>query len=283
MSGPAFDADKRKVHQLIASFTKGELSEDWLKPVASRQDGREDMKALKRHFAGEGNATRRIAVAERLRETLHYRNERALSFEVFLSKVQKMFNIFEKQKEEMTEEAKVRFLLKKCLAPGLKESVAALKTRISTAPAGTVTFTMAANHLASCVSELPEYVAKNRNISLMKMAPSSGIKRGDGSIHTGFFPNWRSLSKEERDQVSAERRRNKGGKAGGQKSMKTELQSLKKRVGKTKRQIAALKTKVLTGGLKADGDEDDDDTDGSDDAGDCFGGKRQKKPKTDKK
>ena len=111
LSGPAFDADKRKVHQLIASFTKGELFEDWLKPVASRQDGREDMKALKRHFAGEGNATRRIAVAERLRETLHYRNERALSFEVFLSKVQKMFNIFEKQKEEMTEEAKVRFLL----------------------------------------------------------------------------------------------------------------------------------------------------------------------------
>ena len=127
---------------------------------------------------------------------------------------------------------------------------------------------MAANHLASCVSELPEYAAKNRNISLVKMAPSSGIKRVDGSIHTGFFPNWRSLSKEEREQVTAERKRKKGGKAGGQKSVKTELQSLKKRVGKTKRQIAALKTKVLAGGLKADGDDEDEDmdTDGDDDA-----------------
>ena len=255
--------------------------------MAKLQDGREDMKALKRHFAGEGNASRRIAIAERLRKTLHYRNERALSFEVFLSKAQKMFNIFEKHGEEMTEEAKVRFLLKKCLAPGLKEAVAALKIRVSTAPAGTITFTKAANHLASCVSELPEYVAKNRNISAVKMAPASGIKRGDGSIHTGFFPNWRSLSKEERDEVTAERRKKKrGGKAGGQKSVKTELQSLKKRVGKTKRQIAALKTKVLTGGLREpdkDDEEDDGDSDGDDDAGDCFGGKRQKKPKTDKK
>ena len=58
----------------------------------------------------------------------------------------------------MTEEAKVRFLLKKCFTSGLKEAVTALKTCISTAPAGTITFTMAANHLASCVSELPEYV-----------------------------------------------------------------------------------------------------------------------------
>ena len=54
-------------------------------------------------------------MAERLRESLHYRNERAMSFEVFLSKVQRMFNIFESQKEPMTEDAKVRFLLKKML------------------------------------------------------------------------------------------------------------------------------------------------------------------------
>ena len=87
----------------------------------------------------------------------------------------------------MTEDAKVRFLIKKCLCPGLKDSVAALKTKISTEVPGTVTFATASNHLASCVSDLPEYVAKNRNISAVKMAPASGIRRDDGSIHTGFF------------------------------------------------------------------------------------------------
>ena len=68
--GPAFDADKRTVHQLMVSFTQGEMSEDWIKPVKSQKDGREDMKRLRDHFSGEGNATRRIAVAERLRDTL---------------------------------------------------------------------------------------------------------------------------------------------------------------------------------------------------------------------
>ena len=67
------------------------------------------------------------------------------------------------------------------------------------------------------------------------MAPSSGVKRGDGSIHTGFYPNWRSLSKEDRDKVSAERMKKKSGKAGGQKSVKTKLASLEKKLGKNKR------------------------------------------------
>ena len=75
-----------------------------------------------------------------------------------------------------------------------------------------------------------------------------------------------------------------GWESRGQKSVKNELQSLKKRVGKSKRQIAALKTKILTGGLKEKdkGDTEPEDSDDSDDAGDCFGGKRQKKPKVEK-
>ena len=50
LQGPAFDADKRKVHQIIVSFTKGELSEDWLKPFKHLKNGRIDMIELRRHF-----------------------------------------------------------------------------------------------------------------------------------------------------------------------------------------------------------------------------------------
>ena len=225
-------------------------------------------------------------MADRMRESLHYRNERAMAFEVFLSKVQKMFNIYKDQEEPMTEEAKVRFLLKKVQCPGLVSAVSSLKTRISTEPPGTITFSLASNHLASCVSELPDYIVKNRSINAVKMAPNSGIRREDGSIHTGFYPNWKSLSQTEREQVGAERKRlksNKKGatKAGGQGSIKTELQSLKKKLGKNKRQIAALKNKVAD--AKEDGKEGEKDDSGSssDDAGDNFGGKRQKKAKKD--
>ena len=116
------------------------------------------MKALRDHFSGEGNASRNIAEAEWLRETLHYKNERAMQFEVFLTNMQKMFNIFEKEGETMEEEAKMRTLFKKVQHSGLLKTVKALKVQQRTNPAG-ITYTIAANHLATAVSELPEYIS----------------------------------------------------------------------------------------------------------------------------
>ena len=289
LTGPAFDADKRTVHQFMVSFTQGEMSEDWIKPVKSLKDGREDMKRLRDHFSGEGNATRRIAVAERLRDTLFYKNERSMTFEVFCHKVQKMFNIFEQQKEPMTEEAKVRFLLKKIQHPQLEAVVESLKTRMTTDPPGTITVPLCCNHVASAVSELPDYVAKNRNISGLNsgdkvVAPASGIHLSDGSIWTGFYPKWNSLSKENKDKVFAERKakRAKNGNGGGgtdgkDGKMKTKLKQLESALGKRNRKIAALKKVNFK-----DGDDNDDDADEiEDDAGNAFGGKKSKKNKKD--
>jgi hypothetical protein len=118
--GPTFQADARKVQQLIKSFLQTETAEQWIKPIARHQSGRGDMQALRNHYSGEGNTSRRIAVAERLRDLLHYKNEKSLQFSTFLDKLQKMFNIFEEEKEEITEQAKVRMLLKKVEHPHSK-------------------------------------------------------------------------------------------------------------------------------------------------------------------
>ena len=278
LSGPAYDADKRQVHQYIVSFTQGQLSEDWIKSIKSQQDGREDMAHLRAHFSGEGNATRRIAVAERLRESLHYRNERSVSFELYLHKCQKMFNIFEQQKEPMTEEAKVRFLLQKCLHPQLENAVETLRSRMALTT-GSVTVASASNYLASRVSELPDYISKNRSINALESdnndAPASGVTKSDGTIHTGHFPNWLDLSIDDRKKVANERQRlglGKGKKrTEGKKKDFKKLQNLLK---KGKRQIAALKKKV-TFDENEDKVKENDET--NDDAGNAFGGKRQKK------
>ena len=71
------------------------------------------MEALRRHFAGEGNANRYLVEAERIQESIHYKSESAMAFETFLPQCQKMFNIYEKEGEEMSDEAKVRFLFRK--------------------------------------------------------------------------------------------------------------------------------------------------------------------------
>ena len=100
-----------------------------------------------------------------------------------------MFNIFKQKGGGNTEDAKVRFLLRKTQNPGLTSAVSTIKALLSTDAPGTVTFAIASNHIASCVSKLPDYIAKNRTISTVKLAPNAGIKREDGKFHTGFYPN----------------------------------------------------------------------------------------------
>ena len=52
---------------------------------------------------------------------------------------------------------------------------------------------MAANHLSTAVSELPEYIANNRTIGAVHkdgtQEGGEGIYSSDGSIRTGFISN----------------------------------------------------------------------------------------------
>ena len=56
------------------------------------------MSDLRAHYQEEGNTTRRIAKDERLCNSLHYRNERGLPFDSYLSKMQQIFTLFEENK-----------------------------------------------------------------------------------------------------------------------------------------------------------------------------------------
>ena len=148
------------------------------------------MKKLRDDVYGEGNATRRIAEAGRYKETLHYKNERSQPFETFLTKCEKMYNIYDTHGEKMAEEAKIRFLFRKIHHVGLSNAIEAMKAKITTEPPGTVTYTTVANHLSTTVSEVPVFIAKNRNISGVGGGNSNGIHNADGSINTGHHPNW---------------------------------------------------------------------------------------------
>ncbi len=218
LMGVIFQADARKVHQLLKSFLQAETAEQWIKPLSKRQNGRADMIALRNHYSGEGNTSRRIATAEKLRKTLHYKNERALPFLTFLVKLQKMFNIFEGENEEITEPAKVRMLLQKVQHPQLQAAVDALRVR---ATIDGLTFTVCANHLSAQVSELPDLQTprkvssagssnkvqkRNKTKQIRGGGAIAGGKRDgiympDGSVWTGFYAEWDQLSKEDRQIV----------------------------------------------------------------------------------
>ena len=295
LNGEYFEADKRTVFNMIVSFTTGKPSADWIKSTLRFNNGRRSMAALRAHFAGEGNASRNKADADRLKESLHYKSERSMTFEAFLTNCQKMFNIYETEGEPMADDAKIRFLFKKVQHPGLQTAIAALRVQMNL---GTVvTYTMAANHLSTAVSELPEHIAKNRNVSGVSTDPdkkgSLDIYNNDGSIITGHIPNWRKLTQHDRDIVMNERKRRrttggKGGKGGkgngnGNNTEANHLKQLSANNKLFKRQIKALKRRlkgddISTATTVTTNNSDDEDLD----AGDQMGGRKSKKRKDDK-
>jgi hypothetical protein len=82
------------------------------------------MIALRKHYAGKGNSTRRISDAKKIQNTLHYKTKQALPFNKFLDSLQKMFTIFEEENEPLTEHAKVDELLTKVQNSGLAAALA---------------------------------------------------------------------------------------------------------------------------------------------------------------
>ena len=114
-----------------------------------------------------------------MREGLHYKNERSLTFSILLDRMQKMFNIYEEEGEEFTENAKLCELFKWVLQhPQLQDTVKALKVCFDMEG---IMYTQAANHLTAAVLELPEY-----HLTCKVSASSSGaprIRGGGGSSH----------------------------------------------------------------------------------------------------
>ena len=148
---------------------------------------------------------------------------------------------------------------------------------------------MAANHLSTAVSELPEYLAKTaRNVSGVQTGGGGGsgksVHNEDGTINTGHIPNWRSISFKERKIVIDERNRlgikykESGAGAGGSGNIPStdynRIQKLKEQNQKYKRAIKALKRSNM--------DDVDDDAEEDLDAGDKFRGKASKKKKKTK-
>ena len=113
---------------------------------------------------------------------------------------------------------------------------------------------------------------------------NTGITDSDGnSINDdSWIPNWNQLSKGDRDNILAERRKKgvklgKGGKGGIYTSGNNKaLKNFRNQNNKFKRQIKTLKR---TDGGKDDGSDVEDNDNDLSDAGDAFGGRNRKKAK----
>ena len=279
LNDATFRADAQKVHQLLMNFLVAESAGQWIKNLAPQVNGRLDMEALHNHYGGEGNASRHITTAEKLHETLHYKSERSMPFSTFLDRTQKIFNIFQEEGEELTENAKVRELLKCVQHSQLQDTVKALWVQFDL---DGILYTEAANHLISAVSELPEYLP-TRHVSSLKRICGGGSDKGrnkfkwdsiyakDRTIFTGYYSNWKSFSKEDRDKVIAERKKkNTPGVAKNENKRKlAEIQALTDDIAMMKCMVSRLAATKRT-------QEEQDDNTPHNNAGNQFGGCKAK-------
>ena len=213
-----------------------------------------------------------------------------MPFSAFLDKMQKMFNIFEEENEVISEQAKVRMLLKKVEHPQLQDAVGALRVRASM---DGITFTECANHLSAQVSELPDNQSaskisaagsdRSKDIKRIRGGGSKavdnskrkGIYMPDGSVWTGYYSDWTQISQEDKQVVLDTRKKNKGKsphKVRSASEVGTKLKDIKSQVAELKRTIASLSKSNQS-------DTDGNESDTPDNAGDSFGGRQNKKQK----
>ena len=216
----------------------------------------------------------RIAIAERTRDTLHYKSERALPFSSFLDKLQKMFNIFDEENKSITDGSKVWLLLKEVEHPQLQDAIGAL--RVWSAING-MTFTECANHLAAWVSELPDQQSAQKISSTNTERPKykgpnynqkkgnehkggnhghkrKGIYMLDGSVWTSHYDEWNKMSDKDKQTVidARSKNRSKGGrdhKPRQASDISTDnIASLKSKLDDLQRSLAAVKSSTQESG-----------------------------------
>ena len=151
---------------------------------------------------------------------------------------------------------------------------------------GTIDFTKASNHLAAEVAKFPETQVTKINVSYIgtndqqvgnhwqggATAPPTGVHADDGSIFTGYYPNFNSLSKDEKRTIHEERKR-KGTNKGKKGKYPSRALKQVETTEKLKAKVKKLQLKILS--LKRKPDDSSEDSDSvKDNSGESFGGRK---------
>lgn len=222
LDGPYFQTDAQSVHVLLKKFLPTEELKSIVKQGERHKNGRRDFFNLRAFMVGAGNVSRRIGSVKALRQSLHYKNERAMKFTVFVTKLRHIYRVYFDEGREVSDADKVDDLLGKLNHQGLAPMKAHLLVQ-QISPDG-LTFNDAVNQLALAVSQLPDV----KNVRGIAQVDTAGAGRGkksklrrlkDGSIDTNYTytkKEFRALSKEDSQKLfSARNEANGRDKSGG--------------------------------------------------------------------
>ena len=81
LAGNSFELDNQSVYRKRKAFLIDSPGWAWIEPHDTAEDGRAAYMAWTAHYNGEGELSKRTAIAKAKLDQLHYKNERSMSFE----------------------------------------------------------------------------------------------------------------------------------------------------------------------------------------------------------
>ena len=113
ITGPDFDSDNRTVYRKIKYFLVSTTGYTWIERYDKTENVRHYFKSWAGHYNGTGELSKRTALEKSKPESLHYKNERSMSFEPYTDLLTKCFSTLDKDiYEKLSDIQKVNSFLK---------------------------------------------------------------------------------------------------------------------------------------------------------------------------
>jgi hypothetical protein len=103
LDGPEFINDDKAVYLKLKVFCLATPAWEWICEFHSKMGGQSVMEALREHYEGAGEITKRVTVARATLSNTNYRNEYAYTFERFATRMKAAFAMLEKHSEPYAE------------------------------------------------------------------------------------------------------------------------------------------------------------------------------------
>lgn len=300
LEGLEYQQDRSTVHHIIIrNIAEDSDAYTYVKPRLRYEDGRRDVLALRERYQNAATEQERVTEARKVLDTLRYRNERAMSFEVFSSKLTRALDDLADCDREEHNGNIVDALWGRIQNAELRSYVEALKVDygrnqrdykliLQDIAAQVPTLTQGAT-LRRGVSELQSSAS---NYTIQGSCPGNGVHTPDGKVYVGSYPKtkWFDESvKPYHDEIRAAREKhNLGGSGGspGKRGSSPKKRGQQRKLKKLRAQLTEATTKNRTlaalvtgkGGDAEKGNTDNID-ERDDQAGLAFGGKASMKKK----
>jgi len=231
-SGNKYTMDKLAVHNIITrNISETSHAYTYIKPSIRKNDGRTDMVALKARYQNPAMQDMYINEAKKTIETIAYKNERAMKFEIFSGKLQNAVNVLETYGRGMHNEDIVDMLWTKLQSADLAMFVSSLKVDYRR---NRQDYTEILQEIATQIPNTkttpfsPTGVAEINRIERGD-CPASGAHKPDGTLYTGSYPYHQWNSKEVSPHHEAIRSARKGNSRNKEKHESTDKLSAMKR------------------------------------------------------